>query len=48
VKELAWDIKAPCELKTFSLQEKFIHCYGDHVELLKAHGLSVEQILTAL
>lgn len=48
VKELAWDIRAPCELKTFSLQEKFIHCYGDHAELLAAHGLSVGQIYSAL
>lgn len=48
VKEIAWDIQAPCQLKTFSLQEKFIHCYGDHADLLKAHGLSVEQIYAAL
>ena len=44
VKEIAWDIQASCQLKTFSLQEKFIHCYGDHADLLKAHGLSVGQI----
>jgi transketolase len=48
VKEIAWDIQAPCQLKSFSLQEKFIHCYGDHADLLKAHGLSVEQIYAAL
>lgn len=48
VKEIAWDIQAPCQLKTFSLQEKFIHCYGDHADLLKAHGLSVEQIYAQL
>jgi transketolase len=48
VKELAWDIKAPCELKTFSLQEKFIHCYGDHAELLAAHGLSASNIFAIL
>jgi transketolase len=44
VKEIAWEIQASCQLKTFSLQEKFIHCYGDHADLLKAHGLSVGQI----
>ncbi len=48
VKELAWDIKAPCELKTFSLQDKFIHCYGDHAELLAAHGFTAPQIYAAL
>jgi transketolase len=48
VKEIAWDIQAPCQLKAFSLQEKFIHCYGDHADLLKAHGLSVEQIYAKL
>ncbi|MFN4284039.1 MAG: transketolase family protein [Alphaproteobacteria bacterium] len=48
VKEIAWDIQAPCQLKAFSLQEKFIHCYGDHADLLKAHGLSVEQIYARL
>lgn len=48
VKEIAWDIRAPCDLKTFSLKEKFIHCYGDHSDLLTAHGLSASQIYAAL
>lgn len=41
VKEIAWDIKAPCDLKTFSLQDKFIHVYGDHGDVLAAHGFTV-------
>jgi len=48
VKEIAWDIQVPCKLQTFSLQEKFIHCYGDHADLLRAHGLSVEQVYAKL
>jgi transketolase len=44
VKEIAWDTGASCTLKAFSLQERFIHCYGDHGDLLAAHGLSVDKI----
>ena len=48
VKEIAWDTGADCDLKTFSLKDDFIHCYGDHGELLYAHGLSAKQIITNL
>jgi len=44
VKEIAWDNGAPCRLKTFSLRDEFIHVYGTHAELLKAHGLDSELI----
>lgn len=47
-KEIAWDTRAPCTLETFSLQDKFIHCYGDHADLLAAHGLTQEKIIAAL
>lgn len=45
VKEIAWDIKAACRIDTFTLQDKFIHNYGSHDELLAAHGLNLETIM---
>ncbi len=44
VKEIAWDSGARCRLRTFSLRDEFIHVYGSHAELLKAHGLDPELI----
>ena len=43
-KQIAWDIKATCELKTFTLKDEFIHNYGSHDDLLEAHGLHVDKI----
>lgn len=43
-KQIAWDIKARCRLDTFTLQDRFIHNYGSHDDLLAAHGLSVAKI----
>lgn len=48
IKEIAWDSRANCRLETFSLKDEFIHCYGTHDELLRAHGLSVESVLGVL
>lgn len=48
VKEIAWDTGADCALKCFSLKDDFIHVYGDHGDLLDAHGLSVSGILKEL
>ena len=48
VKEIAWDTGAGCELKCFSLRDDFIHHYGDHGELLGAHGLTVADIVDGL
>lgn len=47
-KQIAWDIKATCRLDTFTLQDKFIHNYGSHDDLLAAHGLSPQRILAAI
>jgi len=44
-KQIAWDSRAQCDLKTFTLQDEFIHNYGSHDDLLASHGLSVERIL---
>ena len=48
VKEIAWDTKAPCTLKTFSLKDEFIHVYGSHAQLREAHGLSLPLILEGI
>jgi transketolase len=47
-KQIAWDIAAKCRLDTFTLQDRFIHNYGSHNDLLAAHGLSVERLLRAV
>lgn len=44
VKEIAWDIKAPCTIEHFALKDAFIHNYGTHAELLSAHGLDMPTI----
>ncbi len=48
VKQIAWDVKAACDLHTFTLEDQFIHNYGNHAQLLKDHGLDTELILAAL
>jgi transketolase len=48
IKEIAWDARANARLDAFSLKDEFIHCYGSHEELLRAHGLTVEKILEKL
>jgi transketolase len=45
VKALAWETEARCRLDTFALDDAFHHVYGNHDELLAAHGLSVPTIL---
>ncbi len=48
VKQIAWDARAACRLDTFTLKDAFIHCYGNHDDLLAAHGLSLPSIAAAL
>jgi len=52
VKQVAWDYSARCELLTFSLKDDFIHEFGSHADLLRAHGLSktiiLEHVVAAL
>jgi transketolase len=52
VKQVAWDNAARCELLTFSLKDEFIHEFGSHADLLRAHGLSktiiLEHVVAAL
>ena len=48
VKQLAWDCKATCDLRTFSLKDEFIHSFGSHADLMAAHGLSAGRILESV
>jgi transketolase len=48
VKQLAWECKATCDLRTFSLKDEFIHSFGAHADLLAAHGLSASRILESV
>jgi transketolase len=48
VKALAYERKATCPIRCFSLQDEFIHHYGSHEQLLAAHGLTAEAIHAAL
>lgn len=47
-KQIAWDIKAECDLHIFTLKDQFIHNYGSYEDLLSSHGLSVENILDSV
>ena len=47
-KQIAWDVKASCDLHTFTLQDAFIHNYGSHDDLLAAHGLATDRIHAAI
>ena len=48
VKQLAWDIQANCEIRSISLKDQFIKCYGSKTELLAAHGITVGAILSQI
>jgi transketolase len=48
VQEIAWETKAPCKLKCFTLKDEFIHCYGSHDDLLAAHGITVDAMVQAM
>jgi len=48
VKALAWDTGAKCRIAAFGLKDEFIHCYGSHDDLLAAHGLSADFIMSRI
>jgi transketolase len=48
VKQIAWDSHARCRLNTFSLKNSFLHVYGSHDDVRRAHGLSIDQIYPAI
>jgi transketolase len=48
VKQIAWDQRATCALHTFALKDEFIHEFGAHSDLLRAHGLTADAIFDAI
>lgn len=44
VKQIAWDSEATCKVHTFCLKDEFLHVYGSHDDIRRAHGLSLDQI----
>ena len=48
IKQIAWDNQANCEIRSISLQDRFIKCYGSKNELLAAHGITIDSILNLL
>ena len=48
IKQIAWDNQANCEIRSISLQDQFIKCYGSKDELLAAHGITIDSILNLL
>ena len=48
VEALAHRVGYSGRVNTFSLRDEFIHCYGTHGDILAAHGLSIEAIVTKL
>jgi len=48
VKQIAWESQARCKLHTFALKDAFLHAYGSHDDVRRAHGLSVGQIYPAV
>ena len=44
VKTAAYEESYSGKIVNFSLKDKFIHCYGNHDELLEKHGISVNKI----
>ncbi len=48
VRVIAWESGAHCSIDCFSLQDEFIHCYGKHEDILGAHGLSLDKIVSRL
>jgi transketolase len=46
VKEIGWDIQSKSNIKTLRLQDEFIKCYGSKSELMSAHGITPENLLS--
>lgn len=44
IMQIAWEGRATCRLKSYGLKDEFIHCYGNHGDLLAAHGLEEDLI----
>jgi transketolase len=45
IRVIAFENNVKCSIKVFSLQDRFIHSYGSHQDILIAHGLTIENIM---
>lgn len=45
VKQIAWDIQVNCQIRSLGLQDQFIKCYGTKIELLAAHGVTMDALI---
>lgn len=45
IKQIAWDNQATCNIRSVSLQDQFIKCYGTKNELLAAHGITMDALI---
>lgn len=48
LKAFAFEHKSECEMYHYSLQDAFIHCYGNHDDILFAHGINLDHIIKSL
>ena len=48
VKSLAFDHRLHCDIQSLTLQDRFLHVYGTHQDLLAAHGIQASTIKEAL
>jgi transketolase len=48
VKQIAWDCRASCDLRTFSLRDEFNHVYGSQQDLWAAHGITADTVFAVL
>ena len=44
IQALAQKYKITKDIILFNLKDEFIHCYGEHKDILQSHGISVEKI----
>ena len=48
VKAIAWESGVHCALRAITLKDEFLHVYGTHGDVLKAHGVTLERLMNAL
>lgn len=45
IRIVAFEKNAKSQVKVFTLKDEFIHMYGSHADILKSHGLTVENVM---
>lgn len=48
VKEVNSDNNSLSKIYSFTLKDKFIHCYGSYADILNSHGLNIETIYRSI